>query len=181
MSLVSCHECGRQVSTGAISCPNCGAPREATVATTTPPIRWGRVGLGGIGVLVSIIAILCVSAPTQKQVHDESILPPPHSPEHHWTARVGRFYGYKRDVSVADQQNGIATKSMVLADYRGKPRGRYEFMLTDGGASGEFMTCGDEACTFVTSMGIGGQRVLPVETGSIIWAIVDDARNDQFK
>ena len=108
-------------------------------------------------------------------------MPPPPPPERHWAAKVGRFYGYRRDLSASDLTNGIATKPMALVDYRGKPNGRFEFLLTDGGATGELLTCGDEACTFVTSMGPRGQRVLPVEAGSIIWAMVDDARNDQFQ
>src|SRR5947208_11312596 len=38
MPLVSCPDCGSQISTAAIACPRCGRPTERTAPATPPPL-----------------------------------------------------------------------------------------------------------------------------------------------
>lgn len=60
MALVSCRECGREISDQALSCPHCGAPLRATVspAPAPPPASPTRWGFGLVsGGCLAIIAI----------------------------------------------------------------------------------------------------------------------------
>lgn len=65
MALINCTECDREVSSKAISCPNCGAP-VAEPAYTPPPEapkkEQGRYGcLTGISIALVLLAIFAVT------------------------------------------------------------------------------------------------------------------------
>src|SRR5262245_49069979 len=53
MSLISCPECGRDVSSAAASCPHCGHPITRPVAATTaePQAKWSP----GIAAVLSLV------------------------------------------------------------------------------------------------------------------------------
>lgn len=53
MSLVSCSECGKEISRSAASCPGCGAPRKRPVRTT---FRWLMYTVYG---LIALIVFSC--------------------------------------------------------------------------------------------------------------------------
>ncbi len=53
MALISCPECGREVSSAAASCPQCGHPitRQVVVATAEPQAKWSP----GIAAVLSLV------------------------------------------------------------------------------------------------------------------------------
>src|SRR4051812_27648715 len=53
MPLVKCEDCGRDVSTAATQCPNCGRPSDVATATTevVPFGRGSIIGLAGSAIL----------------------------------------------------------------------------------------------------------------------------------
>jgi uncharacterized membrane protein YvbJ len=61
MALVSCPDCGRQISRNAVACPNCGAPssmydnksKETYIAN--PSIGKGKIVLGGILIFFGVV------------------------------------------------------------------------------------------------------------------------------
>lgn len=55
MALIKCPDCGKEISSSAKSCPNCGRPLEVknSVGVKKPTI------LGFIGIVCGIIAIYC--------------------------------------------------------------------------------------------------------------------------
>jgi hypothetical protein len=72
MSLIYCPECGHDVSTNAIACPNCGRPLAIEppapkVVVANPPVRergfptWAFIPLGILGVLVLFIVFFAIS------------------------------------------------------------------------------------------------------------------------
>lgn len=72
MSLIYCPECGHDVSTNAIACPNCGRPLAieppaSKVVVTNPPVRergfptWAFIPLGILGVLVLFVVFFAIS------------------------------------------------------------------------------------------------------------------------
>ena len=72
MSLIYCPECGHDVSTNAIACPNCGRPLAvepptSRVVVANPPVRergfptWAFIPLGILGVLVLFIVFFAIS------------------------------------------------------------------------------------------------------------------------
>jgi hypothetical protein len=72
MSLIYCPECGHDVSTNAIACPNCGRPLVIEPPTpklvvANPPVRergfptWAFIPLGILGVLILFIVFFAIS------------------------------------------------------------------------------------------------------------------------
>lgn len=72
MSLIYCPECGHDVSTNAIACPNCGRPLAVEpptpkVVVANPPVRergfptWAFIPLGILGVLVLFLVFFAIS------------------------------------------------------------------------------------------------------------------------
>lgn len=177
MPLVPCSECGHNVSTAATNCPNCGAPVTLSLQTKRWSPWWVIGALLAAG--VSLAGVITATAPAPKPaVHPQAAAPPaaPAPRQHHWATMAGNFFGYKSELSANDQQAGIAAKALILVRYRGHHGGQYEFLMTDGGPTATLMTC-DDACEFVTALGPGGNRVLPVEPDSVLGAVVDDMKH----
>lgn len=57
MALVKCHECGKDISTEALACPNCGAPTDPSKKQTLSAKEAGSPILGLI-VLILIVGIV---------------------------------------------------------------------------------------------------------------------------
>lgn len=187
MSLVPCPECGHQISTKATSCPNCGEPivltpqrfaRDLVGSQATP--RWGRIGAVIVFAVIPVFALVLWSAPTVEnspqpsQAASLAAAPPP--PQKHWSAKVGNSFAYKRELSANDQAAGLATAPMLLVNYRGHHDNRYEFATTQGGPDVTLVTC-EEPCEIASLMSTTGQRFVPVESGSQLWAFVEDAKH----
>ena len=51
MALISCPECGRDVSSAAASCPQCGHPITRQVVTAEPQAKWNP----GIAAVLSLV------------------------------------------------------------------------------------------------------------------------------
>ncbi len=72
MALTACRECGREVSTEAVNCPHCGAPRPAAASAAVPsaaapsadrvapPVERRRGS--GIGTIVAVVLALAAVA-----------------------------------------------------------------------------------------------------------------------
>lgn len=66
MALIACPECGREVSTAAASCPNCGTPLRGSAPETVvaregcflQTLNIGCMGCGGIIALFILLAVL---------------------------------------------------------------------------------------------------------------------------
>jgi uncharacterized membrane protein YvbJ len=58
MSLISCNECGKEISDKASSCPNCGAPTKWGKKEAKKERRNRRGNVQGAGCLVIILAII---------------------------------------------------------------------------------------------------------------------------
>jgi len=72
MALINCHECGKQVSSTAASCPNCGAPTASkettTIQMTSKKLKLQYVmarTLTVIGIIWSVLALIIVSPDTE--------------------------------------------------------------------------------------------------------------------
>lgn len=183
MSIVQCSECNREVSTKAVACPHCGAPIQNSPQIAQPNLkpRWSRVFglLGGLLLAGTVIVVISAHAP-QPTAPSMAPTSQPAKPSHHWDAMVGHYFGYRRGLSANDQAAGRVTLPMLLVNYRGHHDGHYEFVTSDGGTSETFLSC-DNACEYVTSMGAEGRRVIPVDAGSLLWDIVDDAKHGELE
>jgi hypothetical protein len=76
MALMTCHECGNQVSASAKACPQCGAKGKALIG---PPVKkqigtTGKVVIGGVVAMLAIGGMLSAQshspAPEQQTEHD---------------------------------------------------------------------------------------------------------------
>lgn len=55
MSLINCEECGKEVSSKAVRCPNCGAP------VNDPVLKWyQKNSKGNIALMLGCIAFLLI-------------------------------------------------------------------------------------------------------------------------
>jgi|GEM_PF-3362427 len=66
MALVTCTECGREISDQAVSCPGCGAAPNAAKREAPKPKRSSRAAaiiIGGIVVVVAVVGIEIATAP----------------------------------------------------------------------------------------------------------------------
>lgn len=66
MALVACRECGKEISTEAKACPNCGAPQSYTATPAQPPPKkkgmslFGKIFLIFFGLVVLIGALTSI-------------------------------------------------------------------------------------------------------------------------
>lgn len=104
---------------------------------------------------------------------------------HNYTLSKGNgIYGYQQAISESEREQGQATAPLVMIRYLGVIDGRYTFMELD--ASGSVRYSCKAPCDFVDataySMGYAGPlQVIPTAPGSILAAVVEDARNGRLK
>lgn len=72
MALITCPECGKEISDSAMACPNCGKPMNQYYAEEPKKKKKGLGCLMGIGVLCFLLGILAVTCPDKKD-HRERI------------------------------------------------------------------------------------------------------------
>ena len=53
MSMTSCKDCGKEISSSAAACPSCGAPLRSDEQKGNPPLL-GLVAGAGVGVLIGL-------------------------------------------------------------------------------------------------------------------------------
>ena len=172
MALVKCHECGGSVSTEAKACPQCGVKPKKSHAI--------KLFL----VLLSLIALLVIagrfipdteerSTPSAEADAPIVYAPPPPSHNYVWSG-AGRF-GYQRELSDDDRRHGNATAPLFVIFYQGYRYGGYDFASVDGGVTTLFRCT--EPCDVVEASGTLGPRVIPAPRGSLLWAVIEDARH----
>lgn len=183
MALVKCHECGAQVSTEAKACPGCGAkPQRPTIGFVLRNLSWSESFGLVVMLALSFWGIRACTTNGDGAVRsvvpnaDAPVIHAPSPPAHHWVWHRGAQFGYSRELSDADRQNGVVTAPLFLVMFQGQRGSTYSFvsMLPQ-----QSMTC-TEPCAEMTLVGDLGMQVVPVTEGSILWALVEDARNEQF-
>lgn len=99
--------------------------------------------------------------------------PPPPTGHHHWTWHERSEYGYPRELSPNDRAAGLASAPLLLIR-RVASSSSYGFMAPTDRFT---MECA-EPCENMEITGFdGGRRVMPITRGSVLWAIVEDARH----
>ncbi|MEG3177113.1 zinc ribbon domain-containing protein [Sphingomonas sp. RB3P16] len=72
MALISCNECGSQVSDAAKSCPQCGAKGKTLVGQKKPG-KWGKTALGFFGVFILAGVVGNIGSPPHVQTAAERV------------------------------------------------------------------------------------------------------------
>ena len=99
--------------------------------------------------------------------------PPAPRGAHHWTWHEGGEFGYQRALSEQDKQRGIAAAPLFVVGYQGKQSGVYNFATADS----QLLSCRTPCETIMSLSAAAGRQVFPVVRGSLLWALVEDARN----
>ena len=73
MALVNCHECNKQVSDSALTCPNCGAPVRATQQRI---VKW-NLTVFAIGMVLMLVVAIGGCLMMKKVSQGFQIQPPP--------------------------------------------------------------------------------------------------------
>lgn len=73
MALVNCHECNKQVSDSALTCPNCGAPVRATQKRI---IKW-NLTVFAIGMVLILLVGIGGCLVQKKLMQNFQLTPPP--------------------------------------------------------------------------------------------------------
>lgn len=60
--LISCPDCGNQISSAAVACPHCGSPRHPIVTESTGKMWKAMQLVGGIAVIWSFVVIVTTPA-----------------------------------------------------------------------------------------------------------------------
>jgi hypothetical protein len=195
MAMTKCAECERPISTLAPACPSCGAPAKAVppVPAQQPQVRrpFKIAAAVVFSVLALAVVIAAVNSPKKGSgrasdgpgattgAADPSTLTPP-APAHRYAFHQGYTYGYAREVSATDTAAGLATVPLELVIYGGKSGQTYSFGQMVNTSVSRQMSC-REPCEnmVVNESAYGGfqQQVIPVVPGSVLAAMVEDARN----
>ncbi|GEM_PF-3326300 len=106
-----------------------------------------------------------------------SALSPKSKPKKHYWSFMAQNdnYCYRRSVSKEDRENGIVSNTMLCFYYRGNINNTYTFFLTQG-QSVISLTC-HEPCNYMQNNNANGVEAIPVDKGSVLWGLVQDARN----
>lgn len=186
MALISCHECGSQVSTQAKACPKCGAmPQRERFGSVLHNLSWSEsfalvlaVALGIWGIRACTTngkdAVRPVAAVATPQAVPAQALPP----SHYYVWKQGDQYGYQRELSEDARKRGIATEPLFVIRPQESRDGQHAFFSVDGGVTTIFKCT--EPCEVVETAGTLGPSVLPAPQGSLLWAVVEDARNGEL-
>jgi len=62
MALTKCKECGKEISTEAISCPSCGAPQKSPVTIEATGKKWKKLTLASVMALLVGIFLIFMAA-----------------------------------------------------------------------------------------------------------------------
>src|SRR5882757_2323300 len=87
MSLINCPECGHEVSTTAVECPNCGRPLHHVAHTAMPPETvitavprdrdrfpaWAFIPLGILGVLLLLTVFLLIKRNNDEEANGVNV------------------------------------------------------------------------------------------------------------
>ena len=195
MAMTKCAECEHPISTLAAACPSCGAPARAVPPATTPQPQVRRPFKIAAGVVLGMFALAFVFAAVNSQTKesggasdgsavttsaaDPSTLTPP-APVHRYTFHQGFTYGYAREVSATDTAAGLATEPLELVIYGGRAGDTYSFGQMVNTSVSRQMSCREPCENMVVNVSAFGgfqQQVIPVVPGSILAAMVEDARN----
>ena len=95
--------------------------------------------------------------------------------QHHWTWNEKDEFGYQRELSPQDRQRGIAAEPLFIVSYKGKTAGVYVFNTT----TWQILSC-REPCEAMVVGSAAGRQVIPITKGSLLWAIIEDARHGWF-
>ncbi len=99
--------------------------------------------------------------------------PPTPRGAHHWIWHEGGEFGYQRELSAHDRQLGIAAAPLFVVGYQGKQSGVYNFATADS----QLLSCRTPCETIISLSAAAGRQVFPVSRGSLLWALVEDAKN----
>lgn len=89
-----------------------------------------------------------------------------------WVWQERGQFGYSRALSKSSQDSGVAAEPLVLFQYQGRQGQTYEFLSMSPPL---ILSC-TEPCDFMKIFG-GPPQVVPVPDGSILAALMADARN----
>lgn len=96
--------------------------------------------------------------------------------QNHWVWHEGVQFGYRKALSESDRRRGIVTAPLLLVAYHGKQGSTHRFVAMNPTV---LMKCSD-ACENMSITSEAGPQVVPVAPGSVLWSIVQDARNGWF-
>jgi hypothetical protein len=105
-------------------------------------------------------------------------------PTHLYSIEEEGEYGYEPGISDDDEKAGRKTKPLIMVRYLGVKDGTYTIQINDG-MSTNTASC-KYPCEFIKQKTFFNGSVVDTQTvravqGSIIWAIMQDAQNDQMK
>ena len=184
MALTKCRECGHDVSTEAASCPQCGAKpkKESRIA----PLFLVLVGLVG---LLSILGWFVPktkdevaareTASSQENIEAQNTSVKLPAPSHYYVWSEGGQFGYQKELSHDAKMRGDATEALFIITPRGTVPQGHEFISIDNGVATVFSCV--EPCDVVKTNGSLGPHVIPAPEGSVLWAVIEDSRHNQFR
>lgn len=184
MALTKCGECGHDVSTEAAACPQCGATpkKESRIA----PLLLVLVGLVGLLAILGwfvpktkdgVVARETASSQANIDAPNTSIKPP--APSHYYVWSEGGNFGYQKELSHDAKMRGDATEALFIITPRGTVPQGHEFISIDNGVATVFSCV--EPCDVVKTNGSLGPHVIPAPEGSVLWAVIEDSRHEQFR
>ena len=112
MALITCPDCGKELSDQAPTCPNCGRPFREAQPQVAPPqakpqvIKKSSSNSGCIGIIFGLIILVvfgyafrsCFSTSSISSDSSSSYSPPPPTPASHFSIKTNKFsndeYGY---------------------------------------------------------------------------------------
>ena len=116
--------------------------------------------------------------PTPKAAEEPAAAPP----SHHWVARRDGAFGYQSALSANDLAAGLASRSLTMITFNGIVQGDYSFTTYNPVTGAAIIMRCSEPCEFMNVMNYDHRmtETYPVAPGSIMQAIVQDARAGQL-
>ena len=194
MALVKCAECAHDVSTTAQACPNCGSKPPRVAGRFTPADKWlmllavlGALTVAWLGQSKARPAEQAAALPDLTSNSGTPDPPPtPAPPSHNYVYQDGIEYGYQPALTKEDRDAGTLSKPLqMIAFNRFDAQGIYWFKARSILGGVDTFTC-QEPCDVmkITSQGPGDyfrQVSMPIVPGSILAAVMQDARNGYLK
>lgn len=153
-------------------CEKAPAVPAATAAVEAAALTASETSVAGIALPVRVLPVA-----------SEAVFDPP-SEIHHYKMEGGGEYGYLKEISADDRNRGVATSTLVMARYKGIHGGVYTIDLYPSAGSINRLEC-KNPCNYVkVKLILDGELLdsatIPVTEGSMIAAVLDDARNGRL-
>lgn len=186
MPLVSCLECGQQVSTLAAACPQCGAPRPTASPADVLNEPVSRAATVSVLILLAVVVAMGVVAFVPSGVDTPhpavpvaTLEPaPPASPSHYYTWHRNGFYGYEFVQSEFGREHGQAPPAITYL-YEGQ-RGDVFHLRQFNGRFIDSITC-RLPCETVHIVNAQVDQDLALRPQTALWAAVRDMVSGQLE